>query len=75
MSLNLNKLLTLHFKKINSNENPLFSDNLENTINFLNNHDIQGLKIHSTYIVKTNQLCLVRFYPKQQAYLRTEFVC
>lgn len=29
---------------------------LENTINFLNNHDIQGLKIHSTYIVKNTVL-------------------
>ena len=29
---------------------------LENTINFLKNHDIQGLKIHSTYIVKNTVL-------------------
>lgn len=29
---------------------------LENTINFINNHNIQGLKIHSTYIVKNTKL-------------------
>ena len=29
---------------------------LENTINFLNHHNIQGLKIHSTYIVKNTVL-------------------
>ena len=29
---------------------------LESTINFLNNHNIQGLKIHSTYIVKNTVL-------------------
>lgn len=30
---------------------------LENTIQFLNQHDIQGIKIHSTYIIKNTQLC------------------
>ena len=29
---------------------------LENTINFINNHNIQGLKIHSTYIIKNTKL-------------------
>ena len=29
---------------------------LENTVNFLNSHNIQGLKIHSTYIVKNTVL-------------------
>ena len=29
---------------------------LENTINFLNSHNVQGLKIHSTYIVKNTFL-------------------
>lgn len=29
---------------------------LKNTINFLNNHNIQGLKIHSTYVIKNTVL-------------------
>lgn len=29
---------------------------LENTVNFINNHNIQGIKIHSTYIVKNTKL-------------------
>ena len=29
---------------------------IKNTINFLNNHNIQGLKIHSTYIIKNTEL-------------------
>lgn len=29
---------------------------LENTINFINNHYIQGLKIHSTYVIKNTVL-------------------
>lgn len=32
-------------------------EDLENTIKFLNQHDIQGIKIHSTYIIKNTQLC------------------
>ena len=31
-------------------------EDLKNTINFINNHNIQGLKIHSTYIVKNTAL-------------------
>ena len=30
--------------------------NLENTINFINNHNIQGLKIHSCYVIKNTKL-------------------
>lgn len=30
---------------------------LKNTINFINSHNIQGLKIHSTYVVKNTKLC------------------
>lgn len=30
--------------------------NLEKTVKFINNHDIQGIKIHSTYIVKNTDL-------------------
>ena len=29
---------------------------IKNTINFINNHNIQGLKIHSTYIIKNTEL-------------------
>lgn len=29
---------------------------LENTVNFINKHNIQGIKIHSTYIVKNTKL-------------------
>lgn len=31
-------------------------DDIKNTINFLNNHNIQGLKIHSTYILGNTKL-------------------
>lgn len=31
-------------------------DDLQNTVNFLNHHNIQGLKIHSTYVVKNTVL-------------------
>lgn len=33
-----------------------FND-LKNTVNFLNSHNIQGIKIHSTYVVKNTKLC------------------
>lgn len=32
-------------------------ENLENTVNFINMHNIQGIKIHSTYVVKNTKLC------------------
>jgi hypothetical protein len=31
-------------------------EDLKNTINFINKHDIQGVKIHSTYIIKNTKL-------------------
>ena len=31
-------------------------DDLTNTVNFINNHNLQGLKIHSTYVVKNTIL-------------------
>jgi len=31
-------------------------EDIENTVKFLNNHNIQGLKIHSTYIVENTKL-------------------
>lgn len=31
-------------------------DDIKNTVNFINNHDIQGIKIHSTYVVKNTLL-------------------
>ena len=27
-------------------------NDIQNTVTFLNNHNIQGLKIHSTYVIK-----------------------
>ena len=33
-----------------------FND-LKNTVNFLNSHNIQGIKIHSTYVVENTKLC------------------
>lgn len=32
-------------------------ENLENTINFINKHKINGIKIHSCYVVKNTVLC------------------
>lgn len=31
-------------------------DDIKNTVSFLNNHNIQGLKIHSTYVLKNTKL-------------------
>ena len=31
-------------------------ENLRNTIKFINQHDIQGVKIHSTYVIKGTKL-------------------
>ena len=31
-------------------------NNVKNTVSFLNNHNIQGIKIHSTYIIKNTKL-------------------
>ena len=31
-------------------------EDLKNTVNFINAHDIQGLKIHSCYVVKNTIL-------------------
>ena len=31
-------------------------EDLKNTVNFINNHNIQGLKIHCTYVVKNTEL-------------------
>ena len=36
-------------------------EDLKNTIDFINNHDIQGLKIHSTYIIKNTKLAEMFF--------------
>ena len=44
---------------------------LENTINFINNHDIQGVKIHSTYIIKNTKLADM-FYTNQYIPLTLE---
>ena len=31
-------------------------DDIKNTVNFINNHNLQGLKIHSTYVIKNTIL-------------------
>ena len=31
-------------------------EDIENTVEFINNHDVQGIKIHSTYVVKSTKL-------------------
>ena len=36
-------------------------DDLKNTVDFINNHNIQGLKIHSTYVVKNTVLADIFF--------------
>lgn len=36
-------------------------DDIKNTVNFINNHNIQGIKIHSTYIVKNTALSTMYF--------------
>lgn len=39
-------------------------DDIKNTVNFINNHSIQGLKIHSTYVVKNTRLADMYFNGK-----------
>lgn len=39
-------------------------DDIKNTVNFINNHPIQGLKIHSTYVVKNTRLADMYFNGK-----------
>lgn len=39
-------------------------DDIKNTVNFINNHSIQGLKIHSTYVVKNTRLADMYFNSK-----------
>ena len=39
-------------------------DDVKNTVNFINNHSIQGLKIHSTYVVKNTRLADMYFNGK-----------
>lgn len=39
-------------------------DDIKNTVNFINNHSIQGLKIHSTYVVKNTRLADIYFNGK-----------
>ena len=36
-------------------------DDIKNTVNFINMHNIQGLKIHSTYVVKNTKLAEMFF--------------
>ena len=46
-------------------------EDLENTIDFINKHDIQGLKIHSTYVIKNTKLADM-FYKNQYIPLTLE---
>ena len=39
-------------------------DDIKNTVNFINNHSIQGLKIHSTYVVKNTRIADMYFNGK-----------
>ena len=39
-------------------------EDIKDTVTFINNHDIQGLKIHSTYIVKNTVLANM-YYNKE----------
>lgn len=32
-------------------------EDIKNTVNFINHHNIQGLKLHSTYIIENTELC------------------
>ena len=41
-------------------------DDIKNTVDFINKHDIQGLKIHSTYIVKNTILADMYFNKKYE---------
>lgn len=41
-------------------------DDLKNTINFINNHNIQGIKIHSTYVIKNTILADMYFNGKYE---------
>lgn len=41
-------------------------DDIKNTVNFINSHNISGLKIHSTYIIKNTKLC--------DMYLKSEYL-
>ncbi len=36
-------------------------DDIKNTVNFINTHQIQGIKIHSTYVVKNTKLAKLYF--------------
>lgn len=41
-------------------------DDIKNTVDFINKHDIQGLKVHSTYIVKNTILADMYFNKKYE---------
>lgn len=47
-------------------------DDLKNTVDFINKHDIQGLKIHSTYVVKNTALADM-FFAGQYEPISLEF--
>ncbi len=47
-------------------------EDIKNTIEFINKHDIQGIKIHSTYIVK-NTILADMYYKKQYKPITLEY--
>ena len=42
--------------RLTHGEKPESFDDIKNTIDFINNHNIQGIKIHSTYVVENTKL-------------------
>lgn len=49
-------------------------EDIKNTVNFLNRHDIWGLKIHSTYIVENTKLAKLYFDNKYQPIELDEYI-
>lgn len=49
-------------------------NDLKNTISFINSHQIQGLKIHSTYIVKNTQLAKMYYDGKYEPLTLTSYL-
>lgn len=50
------------------------TNDLKNTISFINSHQIQGLKIHSTYIVKNTQLAKMYYDGKYEPLTLTNYL-
>ena len=46
----------LHIRQVHCINNKSYKKDIENTVKFVNSHKIQGLKIHSTYIISNTKL-------------------